>query len=206
MEVTEMAVIFQYENEIEVDLLISPHIADPFVLYHFLVPIPSEYHSSYTVCTNKWQVEFISKQPNKVKDLIRKAKMWRNAIYCDTHRARPKSYLMALLVMRHIVKLVQRKRLLTKELKKLVEKNQFIDVHWDEYYSIGHTGTGITLPPHCAAAPRILDPANQFYNVYHEGFSYSQNPCSEWEKVAGNIDTLDLDKQDGMRIGPNRFH
>eukprot|EP00731_Ephydatia_muelleri_P004313 Em0002g489a len=94
----------------------------------------------------------------------------------------------------------------TKELKKLVEKNQFIDVHWDEYYSIGHTGTGITLPPHCAAAPRILDPANPFYNVYHEGFSYSQNPCSEWEKVAGNIDTLDLDKQDGMRIGPNRFH
>lgn len=35
----------------------------------------------------------------QVKDLIRKAKMWRNLIYRDTHRARPKSYLMALLVI-----------------------------------------------------------------------------------------------------------
>eukprot|EP00731_Ephydatia_muelleri_P004320 Em0002g496a len=157
MRVTKMAVIFQYENEIE------------------------------------------------VKDLIRKAKMWRNAIYCDTHRARPKSYLMALLVIAaHRQAGSEEASAVTKELKKLVENNQSIDVHWDEYYSIGYSGTGITLPPHCAAAPRILDPANPFYNVYHEGFSYSQNPCSEWEKVAGNIVTLDLEKQDGMRIGPNR--
>ena len=207
IRVTKMAVIFQYQGEIEVDLLISPHIVDPHEFYRFLGLIPPEHHSSYTVCTNKWQVEFISKQTNTVKDLIRKAKMWRNLIYRDTHRARPKSYLMALLVIAaHEQAGSAEASAVTRELKKLVANNQSVDVHWNKYYTITHSGSGVPLPPHCATAPRILDPANPFYNVYSEGFSYTRNPCSEWEKVTGNIDTLDLVTPDGMRIGPNRLN
>ena len=60
MRVTKMAVIFQYENEIEVDLLISPHIANPSVLYHFMVPIPSDYHSRQVYCMLPFELNLFS--------------------------------------------------------------------------------------------------------------------------------------------------
>lgn len=52
IRVTKMAVIFQYQGEIEVDLLISPHIVDPHEFYRFLGRIPPEHHSRqvHAVC------------------------------------------------------------------------------------------------------------------------------------------------------------
>lgn len=58
--------------------------------------------SRFSVNASKWQVEFILNQDEKARELIRRAKAWRDGEWPEGERCigRPKSYLISLLVVK----------------------------------------------------------------------------------------------------------
>lgn len=201
---TQISLQFRFDGKIDVDMLVSPLWSCPGELYNFLTKISFEKRQMFSASASKWQVEFFSKQKNEVKELIKRAKAWRNTKWASKHTpGKPKSYLISVLVLRaferaHGHNFKELARRTTDELKGIVKNHQNADIYWEEYYKVS---TYPTLFPR--DKPRIVDPANPSNNLYRSGIAHSDKNkkardygegSGDWSTFARFVDTLDLTK------------
>jgi hypothetical protein len=131
---------FKFHNDIDVDLLISPYWGEePDKLHFFLEDLDQNDRNKFSCSAAKWQVAFFKKQPNEVKEYIKRFKLWRNKKWPKGQDAtgRPKSFLLALLM----VEAYKRSRDKTvpsieRELKQMIKNHQTLYIEWntDGYY------------------------------------------------------------------------
>lgn len=213
-KVTEHAVQFKYNDEVDVDVLVSyqwatPQEPGPEKLYQFLRTIPEDKRFTFSVGASRWQVDFVRHQPNQAKEFVMRAKAWRNSEWRKEKSltGRPKSYLMTILVVRAYEKAAikvgtgnTRKiaEQTTAEMKSIVTRHDRSDIYWEKYYKKCEYPD---LFPRCI--PRIVDPANPANNLYETGIGYhhANNKCrdyeagdGDWRSFKGKIETLDLTK------------
>nr|ADW54557.1 OAS1Aa transcript 2 [Geodia barretti] len=162
---------------IKVDLLVSPHWDSCEDFYQFLKYIPKNKRELFTVCSSRWQVEFMRRQPPAVKNYIRQAKKWRDDAWPEAEggEGRPSSYLITLLVIMAFNIAKSRRGSFAEELIGLVHREK-LNVHWGRRRSkiqdmkcrFYKPSEQIELLP---SRPRVVDPANPANNVWISGIA-----------------------------------
>nr|CAC82934.1 putative (2-5)A-2 synthetase [Suberites domuncula] len=214
---TRYAVQFKYQNNVDVDLLVSPvwwdyspNRPDKFFLYlRDKVPNDAETRHRFSVNASKWQVAFMKSRPSKVKELITRAKAWRNRLWPKSEggRGRPSSFLISLLVLRAYENQENQRsgyasndeRRTTERLKSIVRNHRSMNIYWEEYYRARDYPTLFR-----SSTPRLIDPANPANNVYQSGIgSYPKNQRShdyadcgdgDWSDFERKVEQFDLEK------------
>ncbi|XP_064392091.1 2'-5'-oligoadenylate synthase-like protein 2 [Halichondria panicea] len=208
INLTRYAVQFQYEGYIDVDLLVSPvwwggQPKHPRELFEFLrdrVPNDAEARHKFSVNASKWQVAFMKKQDSSVKQLIIRAKAWRNQLWQKSKggRGRPSSYLLTLLVLHAYKTSSGTAKSTTQKLKEIVRNHRTMNIYWENYYNARDYPT---LFP--SSTPRLVDPANPANNVYQSGigpYPPKKRPCDyergdgDWSQFVDKVEHFDLEK------------
>nr|CAO00531.1 (2-5)A synthetase [Lubomirskia baikalensis] len=205
---TDCAVQFIYNDKIGVDLLISPNWRSLREFYTFLLGTPAVDRMKFSVCTARWQAHFFQHYVNdEAKELIRRAKAWRNEIWDERPASggKPKSYFLSLLVF-YAYKMAKRQwpgvgfrdiAIRTADvLKQLVMSHETMDIVWDGVLDNVFYRRSEYPGLNCSR-PRMMDPINPHNNLRMSGLgpvregNYGPGD-GKWSWIVANIGSLDL--------------
>lgn len=203
---TAVAVKFKYRlperGYLDVDLLLSPHWKSRESYFHDLAQIqPPLKRLTFSVSASKYQRDFIKEQHQRVHELIRRAKAWRNVTWGTSGDGRPKSYLVSLLVITAYDRTSNKHRKSFKSLAKEVGEEMIALLQEitseDDKLNLVIPGTSpavadsALLPP----CPRIVDPGNPANNLFLSGVGnvpYGGRGVGDWGPFRDKISSFDI--------------
>jgi hypothetical protein len=220
--------VAEHNVVVDVDLTLGPLWEDIYESARFISRFKlqhqddwDEYRSLFSPSISKWQKDFIIGQPNRVKELIRRAKKWQKQQWAsDRTDGKPTSYLIAILMVEACRRWCETKGIKVEQLGEcqmssttferfvidvqhifadMVRKHQQLRLFnspWFSWTNPGQTSryTSVDTKP---GQPYVLDPANPFHNLYEAGVK----PCAEgrapgethnWGAFVAKITTLNL--------------
>lgn len=190
-------------SPIGVDLILSPYFSDQHQLLTTLRKVDkSDRLRMFSASASKWQTNFLSHQTGWVKQLIRRAKAWRNIQWKYSKEGKPKSYCLSILVIIAYDRLPPEKKVVRRKgLKKLVPTlTRNFKVLIKEIWSEPHLNIFAAAGRHLQDmysdllpdTPRIIDPINPANNLYLSGVFRCEKERNKWGPFMRKVDDLDL--------------
>lgn len=182
----------QGEN-VNIDIFLSPDwgFIDNFLGYLKTVPRNSIAKSAerFRYTSAEWLVLFFKQQSPKVKEYIRKAKIWRAKTWdLQSDLGIPKCYLLSLLIIKacELASRNMQQDVVKEWVIHLVENYHTMNIYWEEFYSLQDF-------PDVPTCPRVLCPSNPYDNVADSAFRNGpEDGRSDWQGFAMKIHHITL--------------
>jgi hypothetical protein len=204
-------------KKVEIDLLVAPY----FGSHEYAQAADSirdlkrkysdkwdQYRTLLTPSLTRWQTEYVIKQPDRVKELIKRLKKWKKET-CQWEHGTPTSYLLEILMIVACGNYCTEQNWPLEKLDNFHKDITDIAVGVQEKLeSIVKGFQSLRLKPtpvetwvwtsgegrwnNCdVGEPHVMDPATAYNNLFISGMK-GEDTMIAWEEFAGKLSTLDL--------------